>query len=244
MLLLTACLKPDAYPPFRYRLTVEVETADGLRSGSVVREVDYNASVDSPATCAICSTHSAYTRGEAVAVDLPGGRTLYALMDSGVSNLPFALYSVLPPRDRRARGWIRPSTPAFNAMWRRMMADRSVHVLPRSFGNWDGGGVGDWPMMVTFANPADPVSVTKVDPDNLAASFGPGTRLHRITFQMTSDPVTSGIDARLPWLVRIEHTGFSTLEPPPSGPIKAPKGPVPLGRDLTSGNFIHRIPLQ
>jgi hypothetical protein len=42
--------------------------------------------------------------------------------------------------------------------------------------------------------------VQRVDPANLAASFGPGIRLKRITVEVTDDDVTTGIEKRLRWL--------------------------------------------
>lgn len=58
-----------------------------------------------------------------------------------------------------------------------------------------------YPMLVTFSDLGDPASVERVDPDDLAASFGDGVRLKRVTVQMTDDPVTTGITTRLPWLI-------------------------------------------
>jgi hypothetical protein len=55
-------------------------------------------------------------------------------------------------------------------------------------------------MLVTFGDEADPTSVAEVDPDDLAATFGEGVRLKRITVELTDDPVTSGIEARLAWM--------------------------------------------
>jgi hypothetical protein len=58
-----------------------------------------------------------------------------------------------------------------------------------------------YPMLVTFADPDNPMSVRRVDPDNLAASFGPGHRLVALTLEITDEPVTEGrIDKVLPWL--------------------------------------------
>ena len=51
-----------------------------------------------------------------------------------------------------------------------------------------------------FRDIRDLKSVEKVDPDNLAASFGKGVTLKRITVQLTEDPVTTDIGKRLPWL--------------------------------------------
>lgn len=57
-----------------------------------------------------------------------------------------------------------------------------------------------YPMLVTFADEADPRSVTLVDPDDLAASFGEGVSLKRLTAELTDDEVTMGIEKRLIWL--------------------------------------------
>lgn len=55
-------------------------------------------------------------------------------------------------------------------------------------------------MMVTFGDEADPTSVAEVDPDDLAATFGEGVKVKRITVELTDDPVTTGIEERLGWL--------------------------------------------
>src|SRR4051812_20640408 len=62
---------------WRYKMTVEVETPEGVRTGSAVREVRYQPGGGG---WIAQSRPQWYLRGEAVAVDLPGGRTLYALM--------------------------------------------------------------------------------------------------------------------------------------------------------------------
>lgn len=55
-----------------------------------------------------------------------------------------------------------------------------------------------YPMLVTFGDLGDPTSVARVDPDDLAASFGEGVSLKRVTVELTDDPVTKGIEERLP----------------------------------------------
>ena len=50
-----------------------------------------------------------------------------------------------------------------------------------------------YPMLVTFADVADPTTVARLDPDNLAASFGPGVALRGMTLEITDDPVTKGV---------------------------------------------------
>jgi hypothetical protein len=54
---------------------------------------------------------------------------------------------------------------------------------------------------VTFADVADPTTVARVDPDDLAASFGPGVTLRGMTLEITDDPVTKGVvEGVLGWL--------------------------------------------
>jgi hypothetical protein len=58
--------------------------------------------------------------------------------------------------------------------------------------------VDNYPQLVHFRDVRDPKSVAAVDPAHLDAAFGPGVRLKRITVQVTGDPVTRGIEGRLP----------------------------------------------
>ena len=61
-------------------------------------------------------------------------------------------------------------------------------------------GPEDLPTLVTFRDPAVPTTVEQVDPNNLAATFGPGARLRRATIEITDEPVTRGISKVLPWV--------------------------------------------
>lgn len=100
-LMLAACAaaEEDPTPDYRYRLTVEVATPEGLKTGSSVIEVQQGMGR---------STMGGYEplvryriRGEATAVDLPGGKTLYALLRSG-NDVDWATRRSVPvPRSRR-----------------------------------------------------------------------------------------------------------------------------------------------
>lgn len=178
----------DPTPTYRYRLTVEVETPEGLRTGSSVIEVETSVS----SSFSIPSPGSVHhrVRGEAVAVDLPGDRMLFALLNES-DRMMFLL----------APGASREAPDPFQARFDNILKLDGQIVLPRM---WPLAGHLDersaYPMMVTFGDLDDPISVTQVDPDDLAASFGEGVRLKRITVEMTDDPVTTGIVARLKWL--------------------------------------------
>jgi hypothetical protein len=54
-----------------------------------------------------------------------------------------------------------------------------------------------YPLLVVFRDIGDPSSVERVEPTDLAAAFGPGYALRRITVQVTDAEVTTGNEARL-----------------------------------------------
>ena len=178
----------------RYRLTVEVETPQGLRSGSSVIEV---RGVKNPdwATPEGRGTRSSFV-GEAAAVDLPGGRTLFALLktDSGLSDA--SEYPWFAFRDRLAgssdgldslrmmRAWKGEVAPITGT--EELRADNQIKQVPVL------------PMLVMFRNIRDPKSVERVDPLSLEASFGPGVSLRRITVEIADDAGTEDIERRLP----------------------------------------------
>src|SRR5204863_8466358 len=69
------------------------------------------------------------------------------------------------------------------------------------------------PVLVTFANLDDPASARTVQPDDLVAAFGQGFRLKRVFAETVpngiwpldfggalGEPVTRGIQVKLPWL--------------------------------------------
>jgi hypothetical protein len=55
-----------------------------------------------------------------------------------------------------------------------------------------------YPQLVTFRDIRDPKSIEIVDPNNMAASLGPGVTLQSITVSVTSDDLTEGIEKKLP----------------------------------------------
>jgi hypothetical protein len=86
------------------------------------------------------------------------------------------------------------------------------------------------PMLVRFRDLRDPASVERVVPSDVAASFGAGVKLVRMTIEITDAPVTKGIEAVLPWLVGRES---QRLRPPPPGPLSD----TPLVSLLTDNDF-------
>jgi hypothetical protein len=172
----------------RYRYTVEVDTPDGLRVGTTVIE---DISRKQPRLLPDMSRYSVITRGEAVAVHIPGKQTLFAILkqDGGLS-FGHITYLALGPKGSPER---QPGAPPV------LM---KVHVGGKETGIREQEGI---PMLVRFRNINDPNSVEKVDPDNLAASFGQGYRLRKVAVQATNDPVTIGVLDHFSWWK--EYTG-------------------------------------
>lgn len=192
VLMLPGCaFADDKAPDYRYRLTVEVETPEGLTAGSSVIAVEQTLgrAGGAPANSQLYLR----VRGEAVAVDLPGGQTLFALLRSQSNNEWSAgIVAALAPRREDPDG-----APRFDGV---LLLD-GIAEVPRFFPpNRIIGRHSGYPMLVTFGDVDDPTSVKEVDPDDLAASFGEGVRLKRITVELTDDPVTTGIGERLGWL--------------------------------------------
>ena len=80
------------------------------------------------------------------------------------------------------------------------------------------------PVLVTFADPTDPASARLVKSDDLEAAFGKGFRLHAVTAEVLpnglwpldfggvlGEPVTRGIEARLPWLKGGDNSAATAL---------------------------------
>ena len=208
LLAVSGCSAEDETPDYRYRLTVGVDTPEGVKTGSSVIEVE--TAVASERSIPNPGAVSHRVRGEAVAVDLPDGRTLFALLRSG-NDIDWASRVMFL---RAADGL------DFEKRFEAMLRNRNELELPRM---WPPVGHLEerpaYPMLVTFGDLDDPTSVEEVDPDDLAATFGEGVSLKRITVQMTDDLVTTGIEERLGWLGKIREMNLSLEDFPEGFPV-------------------------
>jgi hypothetical protein len=173
----------SSHPRYRYKMVVEVNTPQGLRLGESVREVRFYARVN--------GGDGASVKGEAIAIDLPGGHTLFVLLsgangdvDYGAWIADWALKRDLSPGGANA-GYKPGRFAEIYPTW-----PRTISPIIHTKG----------PQLVHFGDIRDPKSVAAVDPAHLDAAFGPGVTLKRITVQVTDEPVTTGIEKRLGWL--------------------------------------------
>jgi hypothetical protein len=180
-------------PGHKYRLAIEVETPEGVRSASGLMAVHPDRSY----------SRGGHTRtaGDAIYVDLGGGKNLVALLahvDDGKIDLDGINYVAL-----RAYTGAAGARVSFNQM------SRLSGVVPVN------GAL--MPVLLSFADPANPGSARMVSADDAAAALGAGYRLRAVTAEVVpngywpldfggalGEPVTRGIAAKLPWLTGAE----------------------------------------
>jgi len=179
-------------PGHKYRLTVEVETPDGVKSASGVMAVHPDRSYSR-------GGHTR-TKGDAVLVDLDGMNYV--------------------------------ALRAYNAAGRKV----SFNEMSRVTGAVP---VNDAliPVLATFTDPGDPGTARTVPPDGLETRLGKGVHLRSVSVEVVpnglwpldfggplGEPVTRGIEARLPWLNGADNSAGKALaaaELPAVGAIDA-----------------------
>lgn len=173
---------------WHYRMTVTVETPEGLKSGSAVREVGY-ATGWGPFPEQ--GPHITY-RGEAVVVDLGKYGVLFALNWGGVNSREYGsdvLLVTLPPLDKQGRHELSP----------RRVPPKGKRVVLTS---------DKYPIFVRFRDLRDPTTIENVTDRSSrkdwrldGEKFGEGVKLKQITIEVTDDPLTHGVVNKwLPWL--------------------------------------------
>lgn len=190
-----------AYPSatWRYRLTLEVETPEGLKTGSSVIEVQVK---DGPSFNPE-GARMVFVRGEAVAVDLGSRGVLFALLRSERSfDHAYQIVFENFPWPGGPGGQLTKSGRAYFAALS-AKADVPAESLP---------------MLVRFRDINDPKTIERVDPKNLAASFGYGVKLVKATVDMTKDLPTTGIASILSWLPNSKGALSGTIFADPRKP--------------------------
>jgi len=185
-------------PGHKYRLTVEVETPQGRKSASGVLAVHPDRSY----------SRGGHTKtvGDAVYVDLGGGKNLVALLAHIDKNLELDGTNYVALRAYLAGG----KRVSFNEM------NRQTGIVPVT-----GALI---PVLATFADPANPGTARNVSPDESETALGKGYRLHGITAEAVpngfwpldfggalGEPVTRGIQSKLPWLNGADNAAATAL---------------------------------
>lgn len=180
VLLLSGCGILGGEKSYRFRMTVEVETSRGVKTGSSVMEV---TAFEKLKLTSEERSGGGGLRGEAVVVDLPDGPLFVLLtMRGGGEGLNVAATRALAPDA--------PLQPV-----------RNYVATVGKLGSWLGGAKAelpraDWPLMVRFRDINDPTSVEKIDPETVGVK--------RMVVETTGDDVTTGIEDKFPpWFMRL-----------------------------------------
>jgi hypothetical protein len=174
-------------PGHKYRLAVDVETPAGVKSASGVMSVHPDRGYS--------RSGSTIIKGDAIFVDLGGGKNLIALL------------AQLGDKGLELDGMNYVALRAFNAAGRKT----SFNEMNRITGAVPVTGA-LIPVLATFTDINDPATMRAVKSDDLAATYGNGFRLRGITVEAVpngfwpldfggalGEPVTRGIEAKLPW---------------------------------------------
>jgi hypothetical protein len=199
---------------YRYKMIVEVETPQGTKIGSSVWGITptrTNSMVGPQAKVDF--------RGDAVAVDLPGGKTLFALLRAAdYEDWDYA--KQLPGRALRSQFYGKEEGPPRDSA-------ELYPTYPDTIGLHGGNPL---PMLVTFDDISDPTSVQEVKPDALDNAFGADFKLKRIMIAVTDEEVTMGIGKRLGWLSKFPEPRLIAIS---QGGTTNPS----LGQKISHGDF-------
>lgn len=197
---------------WKQKMTVTVATPEGEVSGSsIVRSlVSYE-----PHFLQDTGYFHYSWRGEAVTVVLPDGRYLFVLLGHPPSMAEAVFKDSLPEHWSKANDHGR-------SYFRKLSSLRESRAVPPE----------TFPVFVTFTDPANPATVARVDPGDLAASFGHGYRLKSVMLEITDAPVTKGeVEKALGWIGEYPETPVLTKIDPHDFSFAA---------KLRQGSFIQR----
>nr|WP_319515201.1 hypothetical protein [uncultured Cohaesibacter sp.] len=181
----------ELYMPSRtvyYRLDITFEI-DGIPvTGSGVQKYKISRNRTPLSTSQLNS--GAY--GDAVIVDLPGKKSVFALMatprEDGSYKGGNGVYDFLIIRSCKLREQNRRIS--FSSIVRLVGRMSGTCEIPLHY----------IPVLVIFENEKDPTSVKRIFPNHLENTLGENAKFIGASLTITDEPMTTGIEKRLPWL--------------------------------------------
>ena len=226
------------FPNYRYRLTVEVDTPEGLKRGSSVIEV--RTAISGPNKIPSPGMLMSDIRGEAVTINLGKRGLMFALLrsETGLEWAHGAMFAAIPNRTkeemiRLAEAQIDPFELDMQALLQ-LPLEREYEV--KRYGQFPQLNKDPpkryeaYPLLVRFRDLKDPATIERVPLEDPGSVLGEGVTIKRVTVAKTEAPVTSGLVRTLPWL----KTQIGSL-------VKYPRGThladIPLVHQLYDGDF-------
>lgn len=188
----------------RYRMVVELNTSEGIRTGSSIIESFMR---DGP-RMAEAGGVSYSLRGEAVEIRLHRGIFFALLGQVGQGSAADYFAHILPRALARRESHPPLSRRYAGGEWK---AQREEFLRKQAKILLDEE---DYPTFATFHNILDPRSIVEVNIENIKDEFGEAVSIKRIFLQATADDVTSGIKKTLPWIdtIRGKYLNGATSE--------------------------------
>lgn len=197
---------------WRYKITVNIETPEGSKSGSVVREIRAKPNFAKFLNPDVGNV-TYELLGEAVVIDIGKHRKLFGLINEHSYQDVFNAFPI----------------------------PKGEHVdLLKYYSQLDAGAESelkkDLPSFVTFTDLNNPASIKGAGIKVMSDVFGEGVSLRNITIEMTHDPITWGIEGDLPWLPARKnipgYIGGSSVYP-----YKDPTETYVRGSNFSKGKF-------
>jgi hypothetical protein len=174
------CLFPvDSY---RERITATVSVAGRTYTTSSVIEVYYRHQPPIQGVNTIVNA-----TGDAVVLDVPGHSPVFILLtrpgdQSWAAGIAYQLFKGGLPEPREGIG--------SSQNIRFIAAQVGQTEIPRAL----------YPTIVAFRDVSVPSSVYPLNADDLSPALGDDAKLVKLTVEMTQDPITYGVAAKLPWI--------------------------------------------
>ncbi len=196
----------------RYRVTVAIDTAKGLKTGSGVWGYSEAPRFGVP-VYSIKWSYSPRLEGEAFPIMLDNGKLVYVAFgrrnistEYGVEGIVARFQDGYAPFGALRKGGL--GYPEYlknewdNARakidWTKAQKGKVVtlNCVPALHTNTSS----DCPALVQVVQPPPTPAVRLLDVSRLDQEFGPGVRLRSMTLEVVSDPISHGIERWLPWL--------------------------------------------
>ena len=166
---------------WQYKTTVEIETPEGMKSGSVVRQVTNRSNTLFGISLPDVGSRISNVKGEAVVIDLGKGVIVFGLIEHGSYGEFYSAFKIKNPSN---------SSDDFKKLKKGLSAQLELR---------------NWPQFVTFTDIKDPKSVILVHGrrfdvktqdllpvDDTEKALGPGVKINTITLTITNEPLTWG----------------------------------------------------
>jgi hypothetical protein len=192
----------EKYPSatLRYRMTVTMDTPEGPKTGSAVREVTLRTA---PVIDGLSGPRG-WVKGEAVVVDLGKRGVLFALLRGGPHTVDYGWNILFDAFPHDA-----PLSPE-GVRYYGSLKSGKVTLTPDLY-----------PMLVKFKDLKDPKTVQAIYPINGKSGpdefksfedvFGNGVKIYEINLEISNDPIIFSINSWLPWLQGIRSNIDGTL---------------------------------